>query len=145
MLFTACFGIQCTKTNYFQLFNIPEGNQLEHCYNVVKIFTTRHCNGNTIKLTSPFPQYLHCTLTCHTMILPNSILCTVNFIIQNNSYDLVYFFVSLSGGNCVLFVILDTRDAFHFSSGTTLAHSGMADMGSVIPDMTCLIRSTCSE
>ena len=41
--------------------------------------------------------------------------------------------------------MLDTREAFHFSSGITLAQSGMAEVGRVIPDITCLIRSTCSE
>ena len=51
----------------------------------------------------------------------------------------------LSGSQKVLFFILETKDAFHFSSGTTLAHSGTADEGRLIPDITCLMRSTCSE
>lgn len=51
----------------------------------------------------------------------------------------------LSGSEKVLFFILETKDAFHFSSGTTLAHSGTADEGRLIPDITCLMISTCSE
>lgn len=69
-----------------------------------------------------------------------------------NDYDafiivskIVYSFFELLGSDVVLFVMLDTREAFHFSSGITLAQSGMAEVGRVIPDITCLIRSTCSE
>ena len=53
--------------------------------------------------------------------------------------------VPLPGGDCTLLVMLVIRDDFHLSSGIVLAHSGMAEFGSVMPDMTCLMRSTCAK